>query len=289
MLKIERKLLLWVEKHMFLLLAVLAAVMGLYLRRGAIWWNSPDAGYYFDAHQGNIQSGCYHLLVHLVQYLPMLPLHAVKWLAVAADYAVAVLAVIAVGGHREETKLKSSFFFVVCLLSPVGYLRGSCWAQVDSIAFALLLGAYLLWDRGREIAGMVLAVVGVGLYPPFFLLVFGWMLCRRDSFQGKNMILFGGFVAGVCLLQGSAGLLLGWSWMEGLRSCVGWMSREPYLGTVYEDPLAWGMHMGNLLGYGVCMVSGMAAYRHKLSYTASLIIHLAVLLIYGSLLFPAGM
>ena len=58
MLKIERKVLLWVEKHMFVLLAVLAAVMGLYLRRGAVWWSSPDDGYYFDGHEGNIQSGC---------------------------------------------------------------------------------------------------------------------------------------------------------------------------------------------------------------------------------------
>ena len=115
MLKIERKVLLWVEKHMFVLLAVLAAVMGLYLRRGAVWWSSPDAGYYFDGHEGNIQSGCYHLLVRLVQYLPMLPLHTVKWLAAAADYAVAVLAVIAVGGHREGEKLKSSFYFTGCI------------------------------------------------------------------------------------------------------------------------------------------------------------------------------
>ena len=38
MLKIERKLLLWVEKHMFLLMALLAAGIALYLRRSAIWW-----------------------------------------------------------------------------------------------------------------------------------------------------------------------------------------------------------------------------------------------------------
>ena len=77
--------------------------------------------------------------------------------------------------------------------------------------------------------------------------------------------------------------------MEGLRSLTGWMSREPYQGTIYADPLAWGIQMGNLLGYGAAMVSGMAAYRHRISYGTALLIHLAVLLIYGSVLFPAGM
>lgn len=289
MLKIERKVLLWVEKHMFVLLAVLAAVMGLYLRRGAVWWSSPDAGYYFDGHEGNIQSGCYHLLVRLVQYLPMLPLHTVKWLAAAADYAVAVLAVIAVGGHREGEKLKSSFYFTGCILSPVAYLRGSCWAQVDSAAFALLLGAYIVWGKGQKIPGILLAMAGIALYPPLLVMVFCWIFFRRESFQREDYLYLGILFVGCCLLQGMAGLLSGRSWMEGLRSLTGWMSREPYQGTVYADPLAWGIQMGNLLGYGAAMVSGMAAYRHRISYGTALLIHLAVLLIYGSVLFPAGM
>ena len=289
MLKIERKVLLWVEKHMFLLLAVLAAVLGLYLRRGAIWWSSPDAGYYFDGHEGNIQSAFYHLLVRLLQYLPMLPLHAVKWITVLGDYAVAVLAVVAVGGHRESSRLKSSFYFVGCILSPVAYLRGSCWAQVDSAAFALLLGAYLLWNKGQKTGGVLLAMAGAVLYPPCFVLVLGWMLYQKEGLQGKNGLYLGILFVGCFLLQGMAGLLQGQSWIEGMRSWVRWMSHDPYLGTVYKNPLGWGRQMGNVLGYGIAMGSGMAAYRHKISYGAALIIHLAVLLIYGSLLFPAGM
>ena len=90
MLKIEKKLLLWTEKHMFLLMAVLGAAVALYLRRTAIWWSSPEVVYYFDGHGNNIQSSFYFLVIQLFQHLPILPLHGIKWLAGLADYVAAV-------------------------------------------------------------------------------------------------------------------------------------------------------------------------------------------------------
>ena len=147
MLKAEKKLLLWAERHMLLLTVLMAAALGLYLRRAAVWWTAPDAGALFDRHENNIQSSFYHLVVYAAQYLPALPLHTVKWLAGGADYVVALLFAAIACGQKE--KLKHTFCFVVCLLSPVVYLRGICWGQIDSVAFAFLLGAYLLWEKGR--------------------------------------------------------------------------------------------------------------------------------------------
>ena len=113
MLKIEKKLILWVEKHMLWLLVLLAAVMGLYLRKIAVWWGAPDINSYFDSHAGNIQSAFYYLLVQLSQYLPLLPLHSVKWLAGMADYIVAALCFVAVGGRGEGLRAKGAFYLVV--------------------------------------------------------------------------------------------------------------------------------------------------------------------------------
>ena len=77
MLKAEKKLLLWAERHMLLLTVLMAAALGLYLRRAAVWWTAPDAGALFDRHENNIQSSFYHLVVYAAQYLPALPLHTV--------------------------------------------------------------------------------------------------------------------------------------------------------------------------------------------------------------------
>lgn len=284
--KLEKKILLWVEKNMFLLILLLALALGLYLRRTAIWWGSPDINYYFDIHENNIQSSFYYLLLVLVQHLPLLPLHSVKWLAVLADYVVAALCFVAVGGHREKLGVKNTFLVVVCILSPLVFLRGACWGQIDSLAFAFLLGGYLLWEKGKKAAGMVLAALGAALYPCFFLLVLGWWLYRGKERQGKDGLYLGAFVVILCLLEGASALLLGNSWQNGLLSCIRWMSFDPYEGIVYREALPWIKQMVNLLGYGAAMVSGIAVCRRKIPYAAVLMIHLAVLLTYGSLLFP---
>lgn len=286
MLKIERKLLLWVEKHMFLLMALLAAGIALYLRRTAIWWASPDAGYYFDRHPNHIQSALYDLMVHWMQYLPLLPLHSMKWLCGFADFAVAFLCVAAAGGYGQREKLKPTFYFVVCLLSPVVYLRGVCWAQPDSVGFGLLLGAYLLWTKGKKIPAVALASVGVAIYPCFLAVVLGWMLYRRKEVADRDWICGGAVLAGCLLLQAAAGMLLGISWKESLWSCIRWTTYEPLTGELYQEPLMWAGQMVNLFGYGLAMISGIAAYRHKIPYAGTLFVHLAVLLLYGSLLFP---
>lgn len=286
MLKIERKLILWIEKHMFLLMALLVAVMALYLRRAVIWWGSPDASYYFDGHVGNIQSAFYFLFVQLIQYLPILPLHGIKWLAGLTDFVVAILCIIAVGGHKEKLKLKPAFYLTVCLLSPVVFLRGSCWAQIDSIAFAFLLGAYLLWEKGKKPGAAILAIPGVALYPCFFLMIPFLLWNPKEGIRDKDWIYLGIVAIGCYLLSGVSAVVTGQPWGNGLLSCIRWAGYDPYTGVLYKEPLLWARQMVNLFGYGAAMVSGLAAYRHKVSYKVTLLIHLAVLLVYGSLLFP---
>ncbi|MCI8799192.1 hypothetical protein NSB25_08250 [Acetatifactor muris] len=286
MLKIEKKLLLWTEKHMFLLMAVLGAAVALYLRRTAIWWSSPEVVYYFDGHGNNIQSSFYFLVIQLFQHLPILPLHGIKWLAGLADYVAAVLCFVAVRGYKEQCKLKSTFYFIGCLLSPVVFLRGICWAQIDSVAFSLLLGAYLLWKKEKYMGAVLLAIPGAVLYPCFFPVVLFLMWHHSRGMEGKVWIYAGVFAAGCYILSGASSVLTGQPWGDGILSCIRWTSYDPYTGELYRDPLLWVKQMVNLFGYGAAMVSGIAAYRHKLSYKNALLIQLAVSLVYGSLLFP---
>lgn len=286
MLKIEKKMISWAERHMLWLLVALAAALGLYLRKIVVWWGAPDINCYFDSHENNVQSAFYYLLIHLTQYLPVLPLHSVKWLVGIADYIVAALCFVAVGGLKDGLKIKSAFYLVVCILSPVAFLRGICWAQVDALAFGFLLGAWILWEKEKRAVATALAICGTALYPCFLLLVLGWMLWGKEKRPGKDWIYFGILAAACYLVQGISGLVMGQAWRESVVSCVRWASYDPCLGTAYQEPLLWVKQMAGLFGYGAAMTGGMAACRHRISYVAALAIHLAVLLVYGSILFP---
>lgn len=288
MLKIEKKLLLWVEKHMFLLMALLAVAIALFLKRMAIWWGTSDVGYYFDGHSNNIQSMVYHGLVRLVQYVPMLPLHSIKWLTIIADLVVAFLCLLAVGGHREKLKLKPTFYFVVCVLSPVAFLRGAGWGQIDSVAFMFLLAAYLMWEREKKIAAVLLGVIAVTLYPCFLPVACAWILYQGKGIPGKDWLYLGVLIVVSVVLQGICSMALGYSFGEGVMSCVRWTTYDPYTGVAFNQPLLWVKQMINLFGYAGVMISGIAAYRHKMSYIATLMINLLVSLVYAGYMFPIG-
>lgn len=285
MLKLEKKILCWLEKHMFLLTAFLSVGLALYYKRIAVWWTAADINFYFDDHVNSICSAGYYLLVKLVQYLPFLPLHSMKYLTIIADYVVAVLCVIAVGGHKETGRLKSTFYFAACVLSPVAILRGAVWAQMDAVAFAFLLGGYILWEKQKKLGAVFVALPGIVLYPCFFVVAAVFIICRERLSPGKVCEYLFILTIGVCLLQGICGVIGGKTWSEGIVSGVRWLSFDPYLGERFTDPLQWAGQMVNLFGYSLAMLSGIAAYRHKISYVVLLLIHLAVPLVYGSLLF----
>lgn len=292
MLKIEKRLLEWAEKYMYQLAALLVCLIALYMRRSAIWWYSPDVGYYFDRHVNHTQSAFYYLLVTLAQYLPLLPLHGMKWLYGLADFAVVFLGVIAMDKDGRKPfyikfSLKKTIFLIVLALSPVAYLRGVVWAQPDSLAFSLILAAYLLWNRGRRWRALIPAVFGAALYPCFILFIVGYLWFSDNRLQGRAWIYFVVLWAGFLALQGLFGVILGDGWQEGIRTCFRWMAYEPYGGALYrQDGLAWLLQMVNVSGYGAAMTSLLLACRRKISYAAALAVHLPVLLVYGSMLFP---
>ena len=114
---IERKILTFVEKHLLLIGALFSSALALYLRKIAVWWYYGAASFYFDMHPNHIQTTFYDLVVRLLQYLPALPLHSVKWLAGLSDFGVAGLLVLALG--KEASGLKRLAFYLACLYSPI--------------------------------------------------------------------------------------------------------------------------------------------------------------------------
>lgn len=290
MLKIERKTLEWAEKHMYQLTILLVCAIALYMRRSAIWWNSPDVGACFDGHGNHIQSPLFFVLVTLAQYLPMLPLHVIKWLCVLGDFAVILLGVMVMDSDWKKLSLRKTVFLVLLILSPVAYLRGAVWAQPDAIAFGLILAACLLWNRGWRKRALIPAVLGAALYPCFVVFIVGYLWLSERGNNRKAWIYFMVLSAGVLAVLGLSSVILGSTWQDGICACFRWMAYEPYTGTLYKkNGMDWLLQMINLCGYGAAMTSMLLAYRKKISYFAVLVIHLAVFMVYGSMLFPVMM
>lgn len=65
MLKIERKLIEFVEKHLSLLCALFSILLALYLRKLAVWWNYGAVSSYFDMHEHDTHTVTYYLVVRL--------------------------------------------------------------------------------------------------------------------------------------------------------------------------------------------------------------------------------
>ena len=168
MLKLERKLLEWVDRQLNVIRIVVVCVRGL-----AIRWPMRDLvrgdSYYFllpwyDRIKENglsQQVGDYNLLyqalIALLTYLPLKPLYAYKLLSVVFDYALATgAAFLTASVTKEDRQWKGAIVFGLVLLSPLVVLNSAAWAQCDGIYTCFAVFSLLALYKERHILAMVL-------------------------------------------------------------------------------------------------------------------------------------
>lgn len=279
MIKGEKKLIDFLEKHMVLLAVLFMSALALYLRRQNIWFYTDDYIYYFDMHDNNIQTPLYYLLVRGTEYSTMSPLHAIKWIGGLADFGVAALGVLLCGniyslkdsmnqkrGNYEQIKLL--LLYAALLFAPVVYLRGCVWAQIDSFAFLLLLAAAYVWDcvgkKGIVVAA-IFAGVGAALYAPFVPLVIWYCLCvKKEDKLAKY--LWVAVLAVVVVLEVTVCGMVGMTWQQGLLSLIQWTTYHPHTGELYNSVGEWLWQLLMRWLYGIAVVSLLAAYRRRVPY-----------------------
>ncbi len=298
MLTIEKKIIAFVEKNLFFLSALMLAAIAFVVRRWGIWYHSEDYIYYFDMHEGNIQSSFYWLLVRLMGYSFDIPMHGIKWLAAMADFAVAVLVVMLCKGKKTwkdctapETG-KLLLLYAGCLFAPVMFLRGCIWAQVDSVAAAFLLGAMYLWQKAMQgkqqfllmAAAVLLAGLGIALYPIFMLAVIAFFFLEKRCYQRRNVVALLSIFLLAILWSGICGAITSLGFGSGVRSLVQWMTYHPYTGELYTGGAEWLGWLLLLGGYGITLYSGVAAFQKKIPIVIAIGIQLIVSICYGGML-----
>ncbi len=287
MLKIEKKLIELVERHILLIAVLILTALAFLLRKQCIWYNSIDYINYFNKHSGHVQSTLYYQIVYLLGYLPMLPIHGMKWLTAAGDIGVAILFILLIGKRPIDVgeKLRYLMFYAVFLFSPVFLLRGIVWAQPDSLAMVFLMGALFLERRGQKVISICLAAMGTAIYPIMILPVLLYLLCGVKNRGWKlltNVVIFL-LVLGVILTVN--GTFQGLTVTESLWSGLRWMNNHPYTGDGFLNVSEWIHHMILAYGYTFCILSAVVAFQRKLPYVAAAGVHIGTAVYFGMVLF----
>ena len=295
MLKWERKLVEFLEKNMLILAALFISGIALLLRRQNIWFHTEDYIYYFDMHQGNIQSAVYFSLVKLLGYVFELPLHGIKWLTIVSDFAVAFLSVLLCGflsvkkqgktvWKKRTFQFKLLLLYAACLFAPVIYVRGCVWAQVDALAFVFLLAAAFLlefYEKKGLIAAIVLGAVGVSVYPPVLLVVIGYcLLIKKQDFPVVKYVWLIVVVL-AAVLEVLGGMAVDLSPKQSVISLFQWITFYPHTGVVYKNLGDWMWQQLLLFSYSASLVSLVGAFRKKLSLVAVVILQIVLAVCVG--------
>ena len=208
MIKAERKLLEFIEKHISVIALAGFFIIGALMRLVSRNFVSEDAynyllGWYDDiknaggfkalSEQVGNYNVLYQTLIALFTYLPIPALFAYKGLSIVFDLLLALLIGYIV--YKESASEKAfdlgAVAFSIVWISPVVLFNSSLWAQCDSIyAFFTVLSLYLLYKE-KNIAAFI--VYGIALsfklqaifVLPFFLLFY---FCKK-SFSILNFLI----------------------------------------------------------------------------------------------------
>jgi len=294
MLKIEKKLIDFVEKHMLSLMLLLVSLLALYIRRIPIWWNAEDVVAFYDIHDNGTQSYLFHLLVRAVQFLPLLPIHSIKWISVLGDFAVAVLCAWMVRETAKTNAVKWTFSYVMCIFSPVLILRGVSWAQIDSVAVALFLMGWILAERKKNAGAAVLLLFSAVLYPcmMIFAAVLLWTMAKEKDTKSRILLFSVPVVwllcCGLTAIPVLSDVPAGQAFLSGLESSVAWVIYNPVTGQTFATGLEAISEIVIVLGLPVSVIGGIILLKRgkgKLACPAVMIIHFLITVLYGTRMF----
>lgn len=221
MTKLEKNLLLWIDKHMPLLLAILFTVLGILARvalrdvisgdyKGAlsVWFDKiAQNGLYKQIGDYNV---AYQLLIWLLTKLHHNSLYLYKISSCIFDFALAITAGIIFNDicYGENLKAQNVKFYSeakpfdfkkmggvlvygLVLLSPTTFINSAGWAQCDAIYGFFSLLSILLLDKKRYTLAML--IVGIGfafkLQCVFVLPIFAFVYFVRRDFSALKFLL----------------------------------------------------------------------------------------------------
>lgn len=257
MTKLEEKLLNFLAAHRILLVYVIVTALNLLLRKIAVWWNIDGIVSYYDSHDHMIQGQLWMLLMRVGIILPILPVHFMKWVSTAGDFAMAAVGALALSkgavagsqGMPDGPKLKNPVspekglvFYSVVLIMPFTLLRGIVWSMTDSLGIACFLWAHCYGYKNKALK--VAAYAAGILFCPALLLALcaetAWGAWKKQAAEdGTDAVLLLWTVLAVAVIAGILGAINGFGFLQGVLGQVDFLTFEALTGASFNDGISW--------------------------------------------------
>ncbi len=262
MTKLEEKLLDFLASHRILLAYVIVTALNLLLRKIAVWWSIDGIVGYYDGHDHMIQGQLWMLLMRVGIILPILPVHFMKWVSAAGDFAMAAVGAWALGKGTDSCGKKQTgspekglVFYSVVLIMPFTLLRGIVWSMTDSLGIACFLWAHCYGYKNKALK--VAAYTAGILFCPVLLLGLcletAWSAWKNASSaedgsrEGQEACTDTGLDGSVLLwtvtvaavLAGILGAVNGFGFFSGVLGQVNFLTFEALTGASFNDGISW--------------------------------------------------
>lgn len=280
MLKIEQKIVNWIDMHLLQIVAVILAAIAVYMRK-ATMYHSPfdmENAFYTDA-AGYLHTAFYSLWIQWLTMLPIVSLKTIKILTILFDVVTAVLAALWIRKSYEGKKgdLAAFVCFGLLLVSPLGVANGVVWLHVDCICISLLLCAQPGLEKKHYLVAGLLGGVAAALsaqYIVILLISAVWNCKKRKGAMVSLLVSLGVFL----VLNGLACLTLKTSITDGLFSLINWLVIDPGTGAPHANPVTWLCSLLGQFGYLIGVGSMLIAFRTGKYWKTALVLNSVMIL-----------
>lgn len=219
----EKRILEWVEKHIYYLYIIAITIVSIAIRYGfrdfvsgdmvsflLPWYEVIDANGGINSLQEQV--GDYNLLYQTIiaffTYLPLDAIYKYKILSGIFDYLLAAAAGYFIYDISKENKVRNGLlaYTIVCL-SPLVFLNSACWGQCDSIYTFFCVASLVLFMKERY--GWAFLAYGIAFcfkFQTIFLLpfyLFAYLI--KKSFSILNFL----WIPGAMVIVGIPALIMG--------------------------------------------------------------------------------
>lgn len=292
MLKWERKLIQYIDRHLFMLVWILVTLIALFIRRSGLWHVSFDFGsQFYTDDPGYLHTPFYTMFIWLVSHIPVTPIRTVKMIISLFDFGVAAAAVVLIrdgvrcdglrceGVYRDGLRTESnSVRLLVCyallLISPVVIENGLTWIHMDSICFFAVLCALIARNRNKNVMGWILLGAAAALQMQYGVVLIAaalYWLVRKLAGRAAGPVagagsvagLAGGPAAGLAVFAGLNVIACIWSGTDlltGLYQLVNWLIMNPGTGEVFSSLTAWLAVMAAQYAYLIAVSTLIAVF-----------------------------
>lgn len=284
MLKWERRLAEFIDRHLYLFVFLLVTLCVFLMHRAGYWHTSFDLqSHFYPDLPEYLHTPFYTLLLKVLPILSDTPVVLLKKIICLFDFVAAFGALFLLHEEHIENRTALLACYTLLLVSPLTIENGLIWIHVDSLCMSALLWAFVLYKRKHPLAAGLLLGIGAAILTPYAIVFFVLLFLRLRKKEQVALTLGVGVLFWLCLNVFSS-VLLGTGLQRGLLLTTGWLFRSPKNGLPFTGILPWLKAMPAYFGYMAGTFALIGAFRKPRYRVPAAILHILIFLYLGNIL-----